>query len=123
MNSANNLRDSDPLAQTMRVRIGEMNLPSAQDRSPRALADAVRNAKHVREVDPIAETMRISLREPELPRAEGRGLYELLLEKADAILQRGGGTDMLMRLVSLPTGATLAALTIGMIFRTFKLPQ
>ena len=57
------------------------------------------------------------------PPAEGRGLNELLLEKALAILQRGGVTDMLMQLVSLPTGATLAALAIGMIFRTFKLPQ
>ena len=80
-------------------------------------------ANDLRDSDPLAQTMRISSRELELPPAEGRGLYELFLEKALSILQRGGVTDMLMQLVSLPTGATLAALAIGMIFRTFKLPQ
>ena len=80
------------------------------------------SANNLSDSDPLAQTMRISLRELRLP-LEGRGLYELLLEKTLAILQRGGVTDMLMQLVSLPTGATLGALAIGMIFRTFKLPQ
>ena len=81
------------------------------------------SANDLRDSDPLAQTMRISLRELAIPPAGGRGLYELLLEKTLAILQRGGVTDMLMQLVSLPTGATLGALAIGMIFRTFKLPQ